>query len=443
MSAHSRLRAADVWRLAVLGLRGRPLRAALSATGVAIGVATLVAVFGISASSRAQLIAQIDALGTNLLTVSPNNSFTGQSATLPARAPAMISRIGPVVSDAATSDLSDAVFRNRDIPEVDSQAITVKAVDVNLLTTVQAHLWAGQFLNQATDRLPAVVLGHDAAAALGIDRADGSVAVWLANQSFDVVGILDPVELAPELDRAALVGFPAARLLLHHRAPPTEIYVRTSPASVGAVGSVLAATADPATPQDAAIANPSDALTARVDASAAFQSLFLSLGAIALLVGGIGIANVMVIGVLERRGEIGLRRAMGARRVHIGLQFLGEAALLSAAGGVGGAVLGALAVTIYAGNPRLGHHRPGGSAGRSRRHCVGRWRAGRPVSGLAGGAAQPGRGAALGVSQARRFSCSWRPGSRAARRRSPRPGRDRARGPDRACGAVRPPGAAP
>ena len=216
--------------------RGRPLSApALSATGVAIGVATLVAVFGISASSRAQLIAQIDALGTNLLTVSPNTSFTGQSATLPARAPAMISRIGPVVSDAATSDLSDAVFRNRDIPEVDSQAITVKAVDVNLLTTVQARLWAGQFLNQATDRLPAVVLGHDAAAALGIDRADGSVAVWLANQSFDVVGILDPVELAPELDRAALVGFPAARLLLHHRAPPTEIYVRTSPASVGAV----------------------------------------------------------------------------------------------------------------------------------------------------------------------------------------------------------------
>jgi putative ABC transport system permease protein len=342
------LRPADVGTLAVLGLRGRPIRAALSATGVAIGVATLVAVLGISASSRAQLIAQIDALGTNLLTVSPNNGFTGQSASLPGRAQAMISRIGPVTSDAATSDLAAAVYRNPDIPTVNSQAITVKAADTDLLTTVQGHLWAGRFLNAATAKLPAVVLGHDAAAALGVDRADGSVAVWLANQWFDVVGILEPVTLAPELDRAALIGFPTSHGLLHRLAPPTEIYVRTDPASVGAVESVLAATADPAAPQNAAVSNPSDALTARADASAALQSLYLSLGGIALLVGGIGIANVMVIGVLERWGEIGLRRAMGARRVHVGLQFLCEATTLSALGGVAGAVLGALAVTIYA-----------------------------------------------------------------------------------------------
>jgi putative ABC transport system permease protein len=342
------LRVDDVGPLALLGLRGRPLRAALSATGVAIGVATLVAVLGISASSRAQLIAQIDTLGTNLLTVSPNSAFSGQTATLPAQAPAMISRIGPVSSDAATSDLTDSVYRNSDIPSANSQAITVKAVDVNLATTVQAHLWAGQFLNPATARMPAVVLGHAAAAALGVDRADGSVAVWLADQWFDVVGILDPVRLAPELDRAALVGITAAHRLLHHRASPTEIYVRTDPTSVQAVQAVLAATADPAAPQNAAVANPSDVLTARAEASAAFQSLFFSLGVIALLVGGIGIANVMVIGVLERRGEIGLRRAMGARRMHVGLQFLCEAAALSVAGGVGGAVLGALAVTIYA-----------------------------------------------------------------------------------------------
>jgi putative ABC transport system permease protein len=332
----------------VLGLRGRPMRAALSATGVAIGVATLVAVLGISASSRAQLIAQIDALGTNLLTVTPNNGFSGQAASLPAPAPAMISRIGPVTADAATSDLATAVYRNPHIPTVNSQAITVKAVDVNLMATLQAHLWAGQFLNAATAGLPAVVLGHDASAALGIDRADGSQAVWLNSRWFDVVGILAPVALAPELDRAALIGFPVAHQLLHRQAPPTEIYVRTDPTSVGAVESVLAATADPAAPQNAAVTNPSDALTARADASAAFQSLFLSLGGIALLVGGIGIANVMVIGVLERRGEIGLRRAMGARRIHVGLQFLGEAATLSVAGGAAGALLGALAVTIYA-----------------------------------------------------------------------------------------------
>lgn len=344
----SRLRAADLAPLSLLGLRGRPVRAALSATGVAIGVATLVAVLGISTSSRAQLLAQIDALGTNLLTVSPNNGFSGQTATLPARSPAMIARIGPVTADAATSDLATAVYRNQHIPTVNSQAITVKAADVDLLRTVQAHLWAGRFLNGATSKLPAVVLGHDAAAALGVDQADGSESVWLDNRWFDVIGILEPVALAPELDRAALIGFPVAQQVLHRQAPPTEVYVRTDPPSVSAVESVLAATADPMAPQDAAVTNPSDALTARADASAAFQSLFLSLGGIALLVGGIGIANVMVIGVLERRGEIGLRRAMGARRVHIGLQFLCEAATLSSVGGAAGAVLGALAVTIYA-----------------------------------------------------------------------------------------------
>jgi putative ABC transport system permease protein len=348
MRARAHLRAADVGPLALLGLRGRPARAALSATGVAIGVATLVAVLGISASSRGELLAQIDALGTNLLTVSPNAAFSGQSSTLPPTAPAMVSRIAPVESDAATSQLSDMVYRSPYIPSVNSQAISVEAADVGLLRTVQGTMWAGRFLNGATARLPAVVLGHDAAAALGVDRAGGRVAVWLGAQWFDVVGILEPVALAPELDRSALVGFPAAHGLLHRLARPGEIYVRTDPSSVAAVESVLAATADPAAPQDVAVANPADALTARADASAAFGSLFLSLGAVALLVGGIGIANVMVIAVLERRGEIGLRRAMGARRVHVGLQFVSEATSISLLGGVAGAVLGALAVAVYA-----------------------------------------------------------------------------------------------
>jgi putative ABC transport system permease protein len=332
----------------MLGWRGRPGRAALSATGVAIGVATLVAVLGISASSRAELIAQIDSLGTNLLTVSPNSAFSGTTATLPAQAPAMISRIGPVTSDAATASLSDLVYRNQHIPAANSQAITVEAADVGLAATVQARMWAGRFLNRATSRLPAVVLGHDAAAALGVDRAGGQVAVWLGNRWFDVVGIMEPVTLTPELDRTALVGFQAAHQILHRDPHPSEIYVRTDPASVAAVEGVLAATADPAAPQNAAVADPADALTARADASTAFQSLFVSLGAVALGVGGIGIANVMVIGVLERRGEIGLRRAMGARRVHVGVQFVTEAATLSLTGGAAGAIAGALAVTVYA-----------------------------------------------------------------------------------------------
>ena len=192
------------------------------------------------------------------------------------------------------------------------------------------------------------MLGASAASALGVDTADGPIQVWLGNHWLSVVGVLDPLPLAPELDRSALVGFPFAEQALGADGAPVEIYVRTDPISVNAVRSVLAATADPAAPQDVAVTNPSDALTARADASAAFESLFLALGAVALLVGGVGIANVMVIAVLERRNEIGLRRALGATRVQVSFQFLAEAALLALLGGAAGAILGGFATTAYA-----------------------------------------------------------------------------------------------
>ena len=346
----SRLRPADTWGLAALGVAGRPVRAMLSALGIALGVATLVAVLGISGSSRAQLIAQIDALGTNLLTVTPGQSLSGGQAVLPKAAPAMVRRIGPVQSAAAIGqvDANVNVYRNNRIPAVNTDAITVYSAQTSLLHTLQGHLARGRFLNPATARLPAVVLGASAAAALGVDRADGTIQVWLGNHWFAVVGIMAPVPLAPELDRAALVGFPVARRLLGAYGSPVEIYVRTNPVSVAAVTGVLAATVDPPAPQNVTISNPADALTARADASVAFQSLFLGLGAIALLIGGIGIANVMVISVLERRGEIGLRRALGATRPHIAVQFIAESTLLALAGGAGGAILGGFATAVYA-----------------------------------------------------------------------------------------------
>ena len=347
MTARSVLLARDVGPLAALGVRVRPGRAALSAAGVALGIATMVAVFGISTSSRAQLVAEIDALGTNMLTVTPGQSFTGRNLRLPATAPAMIRRIGPVLAASAIGDVHASVYRNDRIPAVNTEAVTVYSADPRLLATLQGHMAHGRFLSAATARYPAVVLGADAASALGIDRADGSVRVWLGNHWFAVTGILARLPLAPELDRTALIGLPVAERLLHATAHPVQIYVRTSPPQVGVVQDVLAATADPAAPQNVSVTNPADALTARADATAAFQGLFLGLGAVALLVGGIGIANVMVIAVLERRGEIGLRRALGASRRHIAVQFVAEAALLAGAGGVAGALLGGFATAIY------------------------------------------------------------------------------------------------
>ncbi|HSR83183.1 MAG TPA: ABC transporter permease [Streptosporangiaceae bacterium] len=344
----SRMRPADLWPVALAGLVIRPARSVLSALGIAVGIATMVAVLGISASSRSQLVAEIDALGTNLLTVAPGQAFGGPSATLPATAPGMIARIGPVIDAAAIGDVPANVYRSNQIPAANTNAITVYWAGPGLLHTLQGQLAKGSFLTTASARYPAVVLGPYAAQALGIDRADGSALVWIGSHWFAVTGILEPLVLAPELDRAALIGEPVARQLLHADVRPVQVYVRTNPASVPAVQAVLAATANPSAPQNVTVNDPADVLTARAEATTAFQGLLLALGAVALAVGGIGIGNVMVIAVLERRNEIGLRRALGASRRHISLQFAAEAVLLAGAGGAAGGALGAIATAAFA-----------------------------------------------------------------------------------------------
>ena len=342
----SRLAPADVLRIGSLGLRTRRLRAALSALGVAIGIASLVAVLGISESSRADLIAKLDRLGTNLLAVAPGQTLLGGEAKLPGTAAKMIARIAPVERVSAVAHVDATVRRTNLISEYETGGISVRAVQPDLLETLSGSLRKGRFLNAATTRLPAVVLGAEAAKRLGIDRV--GVQVWLGGRWFTVVGILDPLELAPDLDTAALIGLPIARQVFGHDGSIAKLYVRADADAIEDVAGVLGATANPGHPEEVEVSRPSDALEARAAAKTAFTSLFLGLGAVALLVGGVGIANVMVISVLERRSEIGVRRALGATKRHVAAQFLVESLLLGAAGGVGGAAFGALATGVYA-----------------------------------------------------------------------------------------------
>ncbi|HEU4349424.1 MAG TPA: ABC transporter permease [Actinoplanes sp.] len=343
----ARLRAADVVRVGGAGLRARPLRAFLSALGIAIGIAAMTAVVGISASSRADLDRQLAALGTNLLTVAPGKTMFGEDATLPDESVPMIARIGPVYRVAAAGAVSGVrVYRNDRIPVAETGGLSVQAAHLDLPGTVGATVAEGTWLNAATARYPAVVLGAAAAKRLGIGKAGPQV--LLGGRWFTVVGVLDPVPLAPELDTAALVGWPAAETYLGFDGHPTTVYTRSDDSQVEAVRSVLAATADPENPNEVEVSRPSDALAARQATDRTFTALLLGLGAVALLVGGIGVANTMVISVLERKAEIGLRRSLGATRGHIRTQFVSESLLLSLLGGAGGVLLGSAVTAAYA-----------------------------------------------------------------------------------------------
>jgi putative ABC transport system permease protein len=342
----SRLRFGDVLLLGATGLRARPMRAVLSALGIAIGIAAMIAVVGISTSSQAKLNEQLSALGTNLLTAEANSGLLGDDTKLPVDTVPKLRLMDGIESASGTGKIPVNVYRTPLIDESATGGVDTLAADLEQVEVTGTGLASGAWLNAATAGYPSVVLGADAAARLGIVSVGSQV--WLGGQYFTVVGILEPSALAPELDSAALIGIPMASAAFAYDGSPAVVYERVVESVIDQVRELIPATVNPQAPEEVAVSRPSDALAAKTAADQAFTGLLVGLGSVALLVGGIGVANTMIISVLERRREIGLRRALGATRAHIRWQFLAEALLLSMLGGVLGSAIGAGVIVTFA-----------------------------------------------------------------------------------------------
>lgn len=349
----SRLRVVDVLGLGWRGLVARPTRAVLTALGIAIGIAAIVAVIGISASGRADLIATLDKLGTNLLRVTPGAGVFGTGSEVPEEARLMTTRIGPVESATQITRVDASVRRNQLISELETGGLAVLASRVDLVNELGIDLVKGRFLDAATSQVPAMVLGAVASERLGIKDLEPQPRVYVDGTWFTVIGILDESALHPDLERAGFIGYPVAETLFETTESPSAIYVRTDPEFLNDVAEVIPATVNPQQPDAVEITRPSDALLARQAADEALTTLLIGLGAVALLVAGVAIANVMVMSVLERRTEIGVRRALGATKRHIRLQFLFESVLLAGMGGTLGVGLGAAITYGFANNREL------------------------------------------------------------------------------------------
>ena len=277
----ARLGPGELAGLASIGLRTRKLRAGLSALGIAIGTAAIVAVLGLAASSQAALLNEISRLGTNLLTVTNGQTFSGGVAELPQAAPGMIARLPGVTGVQDTGIVTGVnAYKSPLIPTINTNAISVRATTLGLPAAVGTSLAQGPFLNAATEREPVAVLGAVTAQLLGIDRVQPGMRIWVGGRWFYVTGILNPDTYAPELDSAVLIGFPAAEKYLNFDGHPSKIYVRTvdTEAAVTRVDNLLGAQANPENPSQVNVSRPSDALTAQADAEGALDTLFLGLG---------------------------------------------------------------------------------------------------------------------------------------------------------------------
>ena len=343
----NKLRTRDLFFVAVYGVKARKGRAALTSIGIGIGIAAIVAVSGIAASGSADLLSTLESLGTNLVKASPQAGFFGTQEELPEGVIGMVERIGPVEEVTSTTQTDLLVRRSNFISEFEGGGISTIVSSSELLNVIGGKLSEGRFITDGLSDLPVTVLGSVTAKRLGITNLSKPTKILIDDEWFGVIGIVEELKIHPDLDRSVFIGYGAAKKLFDINKEPTTIYLRANPTFIEDVVEVIAPSMNPENPDQVEVSRPSDALEAQQAVEASFTNLLLGLGSVALLVGGVAIANVMVMSVLERRMEIGVRRSIGATRREIRYQFLLESVVLSGIGGLVGVMLGSLITLAY------------------------------------------------------------------------------------------------
>jgi macrolide transport system ATP-binding/permease protein len=351
VSAGPSMHPRDLAAEAVAALLARPARVGLTVLGTVIGLGALVATLGLSKTAANQIVGRFDALAATDVVMSPSTRAGGAGATvLPWDAESRLRRLHGVAAAGTLSDVNVRGALVRSVPINDPLAagavqLPMKAASPGLFAAVHARLATGRLFDAGHSRRAdhVLVLGPNAAHRLGIARVDEQPAVFIGDRLYAVIGLLAGVRRQASLMGAAIMPEGTARREFSLPAPALA-QIETRIGAVDLIARQAPVALNPADPSLLKVAAPPDPRLLRGAVKNDLNALFLLLGGVSLLVGAIGIANVTLVSVLERVGEIGLRRALGAARRHIAAQFLLESTAMGLAGGVIGASLGTLVI---------------------------------------------------------------------------------------------------
>jgi putative ABC transport system permease protein len=355
VSRRRRIGVRDLLDEAVAGVLARPTRLAMTAFGAALGLASVVATLGLAQTAANQVSSQFDAIAATQVSVEPRSTSGGLTlAAIPWDAEQRVTRLNGVVAAGTISSLADAPLVHS-VPLVDPTGsaavdLPVVAVSPGLFDTVLADVVTGRVFDGGHDARadPVVVLGANAAARLHLNRVVPVTSIFVGDRAFSVIGIIDHPVRHTELVDAVILPDQTARALLG-LASPAQVQIRTAQGAAQLVGRQAPIALSPSAPDTMAASVPPTAGALRDRVKADVNALFLVLGGVALLAGAVGIANVTLLSVLERVGEIGLRRALGATRRTIATQFLVESSVVGLVGGLVGACSGVVVTLAVAG----------------------------------------------------------------------------------------------